>query len=112
MIACAKCQSPIDLESRFTLRRRETHSNSCMHMSRQLARWTISDAERSEVTPLQTLILEIRPLIQRLIALKTELDRRRKPAARPTHEVATLTTREGLQSVVEHRECRPAIARL
>jgi hypothetical protein len=100
MIACAKCQSPIDLEPRFMLLlRRETHSNSCMHMSRQLARWTISDAERSEVTPLQTLILENRPLIQRLIALKTELDRRRKPAARPDARSGDTTDHKGRSAI-------------
>ena len=49
-----------------------------MH-SRQLTRWqkeTISDAERTEVLRLQGLVPHIRPLIQRLIALATELDRR------------------------------------
>jgi len=49
--------------------------------SRQLARWqkdTISDAERVEVVRLRAIIPEIRPLIQRLIALATELDKRAK----------------------------------
>ena len=49
--------------------------------SRQLTRWqthTISDAERAEVVRLRAIIPEIRPLIQRLIALATELDRRAK----------------------------------
>ena len=49
--------------------------------SRQLARWqkdTTSDAERAEVTRLQAIIPEIRPLVQRRIALATELDRRAK----------------------------------
>jgi len=49
--------------------------------SRQLARWqkdTITAAERSEVVRLQATIPEIRPLIQRLIALATELDKRAK----------------------------------
>ena len=47
--------------------------------SRQLKRWqddTITDAERAEVERLQSIIPEIRPLIQRLISLATELDRR------------------------------------
>ena len=42
-------------------------------------RWqkdAISDAERAEVTRLQAIVPEIRPLLQRLIALATELDRR------------------------------------
>ena len=49
--------------------------------SRQLTRWqtdTISDAERAEVVRLRAIIPEIRPLIQRLIALATELDKRTK----------------------------------
>jgi hypothetical protein len=49
--------------------------------SRQLTHWqtdTISDAERAEVVRLRAIIPEIRPLIQRLIALATELDRRAK----------------------------------
>ena len=47
--------------------------------SRQLKRWqddTITNAERAEVERLQSIIPEIRPLIQRLISLATELDRR------------------------------------
>jgi hypothetical protein len=47
--------------------------------SRQLKRWqddTITDAERAEVERLQSMIPEIRPLVQRLISLATELDRR------------------------------------
>ena len=47
--------------------------------SRQLTRWqddTITDAERAEVERLQSIIPEIRPLVQRLISLATELDRR------------------------------------
>ena len=47
--------------------------------SRQLKRWqddTITNAERAEVERLQSMIPEIRPLIQRLISLATELDRR------------------------------------
>ena len=47
--------------------------------SRQLKRWqedTITDAERAEVERLQSIIPQIRPLVQRLISLATELDRR------------------------------------
>ena len=47
--------------------------------SRQLTHWqkdTISDAERIEVVRLRAAIPEIRPLVQRLIALATELDKR------------------------------------
>jgi hypothetical protein len=49
--------------------------------SRQLTHWqndTISDAERVEVVRLRAVIPEIRPLVQRLIALATELDKRTK----------------------------------
>jgi putative ubiquitin-RnfH superfamily antitoxin RatB of RatAB toxin-antitoxin module len=49
--------------------------------SRQLTHWqkdTISDAERVEVVRLRAAIPEIRPLVQRLIALATELDKRTK----------------------------------
>lgn len=52
--------------------------------SRQLKRWqkdTITDAERAEVERLQSIIPEIRPLIQRLISLATELDTRAKTGA-------------------------------
>jgi hypothetical protein len=49
--------------------------------SRQLELWmkdTITAAERAEVVRLKAIVPEIRPLIQRLIALATELDRRAK----------------------------------
>jgi hypothetical protein len=49
--------------------------------SRQLMRWqqdAITEAERAEVVRLRAIIPEIRPLIQRLIALATELDKRAK----------------------------------
>jgi hypothetical protein len=49
--------------------------------ARQLARWqkdAITDAERAEIARLQAIVPEIRPLIQRLIALATELDKRAK----------------------------------
>lgn len=52
--------------------------------SRQLARWqkdAITDAERIEIVRLRAVIPEIRPLIQRLIALATEVDKRAKTGA-------------------------------
>jgi hypothetical protein len=52
--------------------------------SRQLMRWqqgAITDAERVEVVRLRAIIPEIRPLIQRLIALATELDKRARTGA-------------------------------
>ena len=52
--------------------------------SRQLTRWqqdAISEADRAEVVRLRAIIPEIRPLIQRLIALATELDKRAKTGA-------------------------------
>jgi len=53
--------------------------------ARQLRRWQaddIADAERAEVTRLQAIVPEIRPLIQRLIALATELDKRVRTGVR------------------------------
>ena len=52
--------------------------------SRQLTRWqedAITDAERVEVVRLRAIIPEIRPLVQRFIALATELDKRAKTGA-------------------------------
>jgi hypothetical protein len=52
--------------------------------SRQRTRWqqdAITEAERVEVVRLRAIIPEIRPLIQRLIALATELDKRAKTGA-------------------------------
>jgi hypothetical protein len=52
--------------------------------TRQLAQWqkdAITDAERAEVVRLRAIIPEIRPLIQRFIALATELDKRAKTGA-------------------------------
>jgi hypothetical protein len=49
--------------------------------SRQLMRWqqdAITDAERVEVVRLRAIIPKIRPLVQRSIALATELDKRAK----------------------------------
>ena len=63
----------------FTLQEAKDALELLATHSRQLMRWqkeTISDAERAEVTRLQAMVPEIRPLLQRLIALATELDRR------------------------------------
>jgi hypothetical protein len=52
--------------------------------TRQLTQWqkdAITDAERVEVVRLRAIIPEIRPLIQRFIALATELDKRAKTGA-------------------------------
>jgi hypothetical protein len=63
----------------FTLQEAKDALELLATHSRQLMRWqkeTISDAERAEVTRLQAMVPEIRPLLQRLIALATELVRR------------------------------------
>jgi hypothetical protein len=52
--------------------------------TRQLTQWqkdAITDAERVEVVRLRAMIPDIRPLIQRFIALATELDKRAKTGA-------------------------------
>jgi hypothetical protein len=52
--------------------------------SRQLMHWqteALSEAERVEVVRLRAIVPEIRPLIQRFIALATELDKRAKTGA-------------------------------
>jgi hypothetical protein len=64
-----------------TLQEAKDALNLLVVHSRQLSRWqndTISEAERAEVVRLRAIIPEIRPLVQRLIALATELDRRAK----------------------------------
>jgi hypothetical protein len=63
----------------FTLQEAKDALELLRHHAQQLTHWQkepITDAERSEVARLQSLIPEIRPLVQRLIALSTELDRR------------------------------------
>jgi hypothetical protein len=65
----------------FTLQEAKDALDLLAVHGRQLTRWqkdSITDAERAEVMRLQAIIPEIRPLIQRLIALATELDRRAK----------------------------------
>ncbi len=65
----------------FTLQEAKDALDLLAVHARQLTRWqkdTISDAERVEVLRLQAIVPDIRPLIQRLIALATELDRRAK----------------------------------
>jgi hypothetical protein len=52
--------------------------------TRQLTQWqkdAITDAERVEVVRLRAIIPGIRPLVQRFIALATELDKRAKTGA-------------------------------
>jgi hypothetical protein len=71
--------SPPNVES--TLREAKDTLDLLAVHSRQLTHWqkdTISDAERVEVVRLRAAIPEIRPLVQRLIALATELDKRTK----------------------------------
>jgi hypothetical protein len=65
----------------FTLQEAKDALDLLAAHSRQLERWlkaTITDAERAEVARLKAIVPQIRPLIQRLIALATELDRRAK----------------------------------
>lgn len=65
----------------FTLQEAKDALDLLAVHARQLTRWqkdAISDAERVEVLRLQAIVPDIRPLIQRLIALATELDRRAK----------------------------------
>ncbi|HEY5829506.1 MAG: hypothetical protein ACAH24_22235 [Hyphomicrobiaceae bacterium] len=63
----------------FTLQEAKDALDLLAVHARQLAAWqkeSISDAQRAEIVRLRTLIPHIRPLIQRLIALATALDRR------------------------------------
>ena len=65
----------------FTLQEAKDALDLLAAHSRQLELWmkdTITAAERAEVVRLKAIVPEIRPLIQRLIALATELDRRAK----------------------------------
>jgi hypothetical protein len=65
----------------FTLQEAKDALDLLAAHSRQLKSWqkgTIGDNERAEVARLLGIVPEIRPLIQRLIALATELDRRAK----------------------------------
>jgi len=63
----------------FTLQEAKDALELLSFHAQQLARWQkepITAAELAEVRRLQAIIPEIRPLIQRLIALATELDKR------------------------------------
>jgi hypothetical protein len=65
----------------FTLQEAKDALDLLAAHSRQLECWlkgTITAAERAEVARLKAVVPQIRPLIQRLIALATELDRRAK----------------------------------
>jgi hypothetical protein len=69
----------------FTLQEAKDALDLLAAHSRQLTVWQkadIADAERTEVARLQALVPEIRPLIQRLIALATELDKRARTGVR------------------------------
>jgi len=69
----------------FTLQEAKDALDLLRAHSQQLARWQndpITEAERSEVARLQSAIPEIRPLVQRLIALATELDTRARTGIR------------------------------
>jgi hypothetical protein len=70
----------------FTLQEAKDALDLLAAHSRQLIRWqkeAITDAERAEVMRLQAIVPEIRPLLQRLIALATELDKRAKGETTP-----------------------------
>ena len=63
----------------FTLQEAKDALDLLAAHSRQLKSWqkeTIGEVERAEIARLLGIVPEIRPLIQRLIALATELDRR------------------------------------
>ena len=65
----------------FTLQEAKDALDLLAVHSRQLELWlkdAMTDAERAEVVRLKAIVPEIRPLIQRLIALARELDRRAK----------------------------------
>jgi hypothetical protein len=65
----------------FTLQEAKDALDLLAAHARQLKSWqkeTIGEAERVEIARLLEIVPEIRPLIQRLIALATELDRRAK----------------------------------
>ncbi len=63
----------------FTLQEAKDALDLLSTHAQQLRQWqkeSITDAERAEVGRLLTIVPAIRPLIQRLIALATELDKR------------------------------------
>ena len=65
----------------FTLQEAKDALDLLAAHSRRLKSWqkeTIGEVERAEIARLLGIVPEIRPLIQRLIALATELDRRAK----------------------------------
>ena len=74
----------------FTLQEAKDALDLLLAHSRQLTRWqketTITRDERAEVMRLQALVPEIRPLLQRLIALATELDKRAKGETAPARK--------------------------
>ncbi len=69
----------------FTLQEAKDALDLLVVHKQQLARWhkeATIEADRAEVKRLQAIVPQIRPLIQRLIALATELDRRAKTGTR------------------------------
>jgi hypothetical protein len=69
----------------FTLQEARDALELLSFHARQLSRWQkeeITAAERAEVRRLQAIVPEIRPLIQRIIALATELDKRARTGSR------------------------------
>lgn len=69
----------------FTLEEAKGALELLGQQAKQLRRWQqddISDTEQAELTRLLGLVPEIRPLIQRLIALATELDKRARTGSR------------------------------
>ena len=82
--------------------------------TRQLAQWqkdAITDAERVEIVRLRGIIPEIRPLIQRFIALATELDKRAKTGEVCPH-VKSGSTEHCASLAAQHCQCCPPIALL
>lgn len=76
---------PIDVVA-FTLEEANGALGLLGEHARQLSQWQkddIGDADRAEVSRLQALIPEIRPLVQRLIRLATALDTRARTGANP-----------------------------
>jgi hypothetical protein len=70
----------------FTLQEAKDALDLLAAHSRQLIRWqkdTITEDERAEIVRLQAIVPVIRPLLQRLIALATELDGRAKGETTP-----------------------------
>ena len=73
----------------FTLQEAKDALDLLAIHSRQLTRWqkdAITGVERAEILRLQAIVPEIRPLLQRLIALATELDKRARGESTPARK--------------------------